>query len=199
MISFRLTQVALWLGISIWLGGLLVLGPVVAWQLFTTLAHVHAHAAVIKPQLNQPRELAGMVFGNILRIFYRIEWVCVGLVTAAVFVQTFFHLHWWNIWVWLRVLVLAALLAITLHDILGIAPQVFREHKLWIASLPASPAAAAVHRAAFAAYHADAEHDGVAEIMLLSGLLFISAWGINYPTRKKYLRLIPGTQPAAGT
>ena len=197
MISFRLSQVALWLGISLWLGGLLVLGPVVAWQLFTTLAQAHAHSTSIQPQLNQPRELAGIVFGNILRVFYRIELGCAGLAAAAVLVQTLLHLHWWNIWVWLRVMVLAVLLAITLHDVLDIAPQVFREHKLWIASLPANPAAAATHRAAFAAYHADAEHDGEAEIVLLFGLLVISAWAINYPTRKKYLRLIAGPPPVA--
>lgn len=182
-----------WLGVCTWFGGLVVLGPVVAWQLFTTIAHAHIQVAGMNPQLNQSRELAGLVFGNILRIFYWIELTCLGLIAGAAIAQMVLHLHLWNIGVWLRLLVIVLLAAITLHDVFHVAPQVFTQHSQWIADLTKQPAAAQAHEKLFNQYHLAAEHDGVIEIMLLLTLLIVSAWCINYPTRRAYMKAISGT------
>lgn len=191
--SFRLTQVLFWLGVSTWFGGLVVLGPVVAWQLFTTIGQAHVQVAGMNPQLDQSRELAGLVFGNILQIFYWIELVCLGLITGAAVGQMLLHLHLWNAGVWLRLLVIVLLAAVTLHDVFFVAPQVFSQHSQWVADLTNQPAAASVHEKLFKQYHASAEHDGAIETVLLLALLVISAWAIHYPTRKAYLRAIAGT------
>ncbi len=182
-----------WLGVSTWFGGLVVLGPVVAAELFTTIAHAHVQVAGMNPQLDQSRELAGLVFGNILRIFYWIELVCLGLITGTAIAQMLLHLHLWNIGVWLRLLVIVLLAAVTLHDLFFVAPRVFAQHSQWLASLANQPAAAKVHEKLFNQYHLAAEHDGVVEIVLLLSLLVVSAWCIHYPTRKAYIRAITGT------
>ena len=195
--SFRLTQVCFWLGISAWFGGLLVLGPVVAWQLFATIAHAHVQVAGMNTHLDQSRELAGLVFGNILHIFYWIELVCLGLILGAVVGQMLLHLHLWNAGVWLRLLVIVLLAAVTLHDVFFIAPQVFAQQSQWLASLTTRPAAAKVHEKLFSQYHLAAEHDGVIETVLLLALLIISAWCVNYPTRKAHIRQITGAAAEA--
>ena len=165
-----------------------MLGPIVAWQLFTTISHAGVHVAGMNPQLDQSRELAGKVFGNILTVFARVELVCMVLMAIAVTLQMLLYLHLWNMWVWLRALVLALLIILALHDIFFITPQVHLQHRLWVGDLSTQPAQAKIHQRRFAEFHAAAEHDGAIEAFFLLTLLLVSAWGINYPSRKALVR-----------
>jgi hypothetical protein len=188
--GFRITQVLFSLGLCIYFGGLLILGALVAPVLFHTISAAGVHAAVINSKLNESKELAGLIFGNILQLFSIVQLVCLFLMLFSVLFQMAFHLSAVNIWVWLRlggVLILAVLLG---SQMLRLDPMVRREHKLWVENVDTHPAQAALHKARFQRYHAAAEHNGVFQMVLLLTLVFVQGWGINYPTRREFIRTL---------
>ena len=190
MAGFRFTQVLFSLGLCIYFGGLLVLGAVVAPEIFHTISAAGVHASVINPKLNQSKELAGLIFGNILQVFSIFQLVCLFLMLFCSLFQMAFHLSALNIWVWLRltgVLILAMLLG---SQMLRLDPAVRREHKLYLQYIDSNPADAALHKAQFQRYHAAAERNGMIQMAVLLALVFIQGWGINYPTRHEFIRTL---------
>ena len=190
MAGFRFTQVLFSLGLCIYFGGLLILGALVAPEIFHTISAAGVHAAVINPKLNQSKELAGLIFGNILQIFSIFQLVCLFLMLFSALFQMAFHLNAVNIWVWMRlggVLILAVLLG---SQMLRLDRAVRQEHKLWVQNVDTNPAQAALHKAQFQRYHAAAEHNGMIQMALLLALVFVQGWGINYPTRREFIRTL---------
>ncbi len=191
MSAFRMTQVIFWLGLSIYLGGLVALGGIVAWQLFSILGHTSVQVAGMSAHLNQSRQLAGLIFGRILEAFNVVEIVCLALMFVAICTQMALHLNLLNIWVWLRLVVAVLLLLLSLYDIFIVSPAVHRQHHQWIANVDAHPAIAQAHRQVFWKLHRESEALGTSEIGLLLIMLVVSAWGISQPTRRKFLTLAP--------
>ncbi len=190
MAGFRFTQVLFALGLSIYFGGLLILGALVAPEIFHTITAAGVHAAVINPKLNQSKELAGLIFGNILQIFSIFQLLCLFLLLFCSLFQMAFHLNVLNIWVWLRlsgVLILAMLLG---SQMLHLDPAVWHEHKLYLQFVDSNPAKAALHKAQFQQYHTAAERNGMIQIAVLLALVCIQNWGINYPTRREFIRTL---------
>ncbi len=188
MAGFRFTQVLFALGLSIYFGGLLILGALVAPEIFHTITAAGVHAAVINPKLNQSKELAGLIFGNILQIFSIFQLLCLFLLLFCSLFQMAFHLNVLNIWVWLRlagVLILAVLLG---SQMLQLDPAVRQEHTLYLQFVNSNPAKAAQHKARFQRYHAAAERNGMIQMAVLLALVFIQNWGISYPTRREFVR-----------
>ena len=136
MSAFRMTQVIFWLGLSIYLGGLVALGGIVAWQLFSILGHTSVQVAGMSAHLNQSRQLAGLIFGRILEAFNVVEIVCLALMFVAICTQMALHLNLLNIWVWLRLVVAVLLLLLSLYDIFIVSPAVHRQQTTLRSSLP---------------------------------------------------------------
>ncbi len=190
MAGFRITQVLFWFGLSIYFGGLLILGLLAAPEIFNTISAAGVHAATINPHLNQSKELAGAIFGNILALFAIFQIVCLFLMLFSVLFQMAFHLNAIDIWVWLRlgaVLILAMLLG---GQLLQIDPAVRREHKIWVQDVNTGSAQAALHQAAFERDHAAAERNGGFQMAVLLALVFIQGWGIYYPKRREFIRTL---------
>ena len=188
--GFRFTQVLFWLGLSIYCGGLLILGLLVAPEIFNTLSIAGVHTTTMNPHLNQSKELAGAIFGNILQYFSIFQLLCLFLMLFATLFQMAFHLNAMNIWVWLRlggVLILALLLG---GQMLQIDPAVRREHKLWVKYVDTNVAQAALFKAEFQRDHAAAERNGMIQMLVLLALVFVQGWGINYPTRREFIRTL---------
>lgn len=188
--GFRFTQVLFSLGLCIYFGGLLILGAVVAPEIFHTISAAGVHASAINPKLNQSKELAGLIFGNILQIFSVFQLVCLFLMLFCSLFQMAFHLNALNIWVWLRlggVVILAMLLG---SQMLYLDPAVRHQHALYVQRVDSNPANAALHKAHFQRYHAAAERNGMIQIAVLLALVFIQGWGINYPTRREFIRTL---------
>ncbi len=190
MTGFRITQILFWFGLSIYFGGLLILGTLVAPEIFNTIATAGVHASTLNPHLNEAKELAGEIFGNILYYFSIFQLLCLFLMLFSVLFQMAFHLNAMSIWVWLRlggVLLLAVLLG---AQMLKIDPAVRREHKLWLQYVNTDAAQAEVHRTEFMRDHAAAECNGIIQMILLLAIVCIQGWGINYPTRREFIRAI---------
>ncbi len=190
MAGFRLTQVLFWLGLSIYFGGLLILGVLVAPEIFNTISAAGIHAATINPHLNQSKELAGAIFGGILQYFSIFQLVCLFLMLFSLLFQMAFHLNAMNLWVWLRlggVVVLAVLLG---GQMLQIDPSVRREHQLWLQYVDTDAGRAARYKAAFQRDHSAAERNGMFQMGVLLALVFVQGWGINYPTRREFIRVL---------
>jgi hypothetical protein len=188
--GFRITQVLFSLGLSIYFGGLLILGLLVAPEIFNTLSAAGVHATTINPQLDQSKELAGAIFGNILAVFAIVQIGCLFLMLFSVLFQMAFHLNVIDIWVWLRlgaVLILAMLLG---GQMLRIDPAVRREHQLWVRDVNAGSAQAATHEAAFKRDHAAAERNGGFQMAVLLMLVLIQGWGIYYPSGREFVRTL---------
>lgn len=190
MAGFRFTQVLFSLGLSIYFGGLLILGALVAPEMFHTISTAGVHAAVINPKLNESKELAGLIFGNILQIFAIFQLVCLLLMLFAALMQMAFHLNAVNIWVWLRLGGLVLLAMMLGSQMLQLDPAVRREHTLWLQNVDANPARAALYKARFQHDHTAAEHNGMIQIGLLLALVFVQGWGINFPTRREFIRML---------
>ena len=199
MPSFRITQVIFWLGLAIYLGGLVTLGGIVAWPLFSVLGHTSVHVAGMSTHLNQSRQLAGLIFGRILEAFNVVEIVCLALMFLAIFTQMALHLNLLNIWVWLRLTLAVLLLLLSVYDIFIVSPAIHRQHHQWIANVDTHPAIALAHRRIFWKLHRQSEALGTSEIGLLLILLVVSAWGISQPTRRKFLTLTPASHPPSPT
>lgn len=190
MAGFRFTQVLFWLGLCIYFGGLLILGLLVAPEIFNTISTAGVHATTINPHLNQSKELAGEIFGNILQYFSIFQLLCLFLMLFATLFQMAFHLGAMNIWVWLRlggVLILAMLLG---GQMLQIDPAARRDHKLWVKYVDTNVARAVLYKAEFQRGHAAAERNGMIQMLVLLALVFIQGWGINYPTRREFIRAL---------
>ncbi|MGC8560121.1 MAG: hypothetical protein ACP5O1_05515 [Phycisphaerae bacterium] len=173
--GFRISQIFFWLSLSIYFGGLAILGPLAAYEIFTIIPKSHATVPGMSPTLDQPKQLAGDVFGHILKAFNPVELTCAGILLAAVLFQTVFYLRWKNFWNLFRVILVCLIAAVTLFDRFYTFPRVWRDHKQWVENADRHPAQAAAHRKQFEILHAESEHLGEAELFLLLALLLVSA------------------------
>lgn len=89
------------LGLSIWIGGSIVLGALVAPALFRAL----------------PRAEAGAIFGPTLRRFARVRVVALAVTIAAAAVKAFLWESGPNLWIGIRWAALAFLAAAVLYEI----------------------------------------------------------------------------------
>ncbi len=196
--GFRISQIFFWLSLSIYFGGLAILGPLAAYEIFTIIPESHATVPGMSPALDQPKQLAGDVFGHILKAFNPVELTCAGILLAAVLFQTVFYLRWRNFWNLIRVILVCLIAAVTLFDRFYTFPRVWQEHKQWVENVDRHPAQAAAHRRRFEILHAQSEHLGEAELFLLLALLLISAAATQGPQRQVDAAPTDGRAKAAG-
>ncbi len=183
--GFRISQCFFWLALAVYFGGLAALGPLAAYEIFTVIPANHARVPGMSTQLDQPRQLAGDVFGHILKAFNPVELSCVAVLVLTVGVQMVFYLRWRNPWNIARVILVCAVVGVTLFDRFYTFPRVWNQHRLWVENVDQHPQLAATHRKTFEALHAQSEHLGEIELFLLLALLLVSAAGVQQPERDK--------------
>jgi hypothetical protein len=188
--GFRISQCFFWLALAVYFGGLAALGPLAAYEIFTVIPAAHAQVPGMSVHLNQPKQLAGDVFGHILRAFNPVELSCAAVLLITVGLQMVFYLKWSNIWSLLRVVLVCAVVGVTLFDRFYTFPRVWREHAQWVKNVDAHPHRAALHRRTFEALHAQSEHLGEAELLLLLALLLVSAVGVQQPQRQSAVKSV---------
>ena len=199
MAGFKLTQVIFWLGLSIYFGGLFLLGPIVASQIFSTIRGAGAQITGTSPHTDPATELAGSVFGNILHLFNLVELICLPLILIPIVIQMSLYMYIWDVWLWLRLALAVVLAIIAVQDIFLLSPKIRTVHDQWIKNTDSNPDLATQNQALFKTLHSQAERNGKIKAVLLLLLVIVSAWGVNYPTRWEYVQQIvtqtPGPAP----
>jgi hypothetical protein len=190
MAGFKLTQVIFWLGLSIYCGGIFLIGPIVASQVFSTIRGAGAPATPIGSHPDPATELAGNVFGNILHLFNMVELICLPLILIPIVIQMALYMYVWDIWLWLRLALVMILVIVAVQDIFLLSPKIRSVHDQWIKNIDANPDLAAQNQSLFKTLHARAELNGKIKAVLLLLILIVSAWGITYPTRQEYVQQI---------
>ncbi len=193
MFGYRITQIIFWLALSVYFGGLTILGSVVAAQLFGTAQHLNISAPGISPHLNAPREIAGTMFGNILQIFSYVELLCLPLMLIALLLQLAVFVGPLNFWLWLRILLTVGLLFVAFEDVFRTGPEVRRAHEAWVKAADSQPALIAEKQKAFDALHAKSETNGKIKILVMALLVVVSASDLG-PT-KTAAKAPPTTAP----
>ncbi len=197
--GFRISQCFFWLALAVYFGGLAALGPLAAYEIFTIIPETHAQVPGMSSHLNQPKQLAGDVFGHILKAFNPVELSCAVVLLLAVGVQMALYLKWRNMWNVLRVLLVCTVVVVTFFDRFYTFPRVWREHRLWVKNVDQHPQRAAAHRKKFEYLHAQSEHLGELELLLLLALLLVSAAGVQQPQRSGKKMLAPAPADSAAS
>jgi hypothetical protein len=145
---YMLVNTAYYLALALWIGGAVVLGALVAPELFRQL----------------PRPQAGGIFGPVLRRFARLR---LAAICVAIGAATWKHLAWEshaaNVWIALRWTCLALLALGVLYEIFALEPAMGRRR----AAMAPDSGADDAHRVAFMGLHRRSE-------MLMKVSLFVA-------------------------
>ena len=175
----RITTVAWWLGVSVYFGGLLTLGMVVAPVLFdTTTKAGMSMPGIVSPPLNMGGEVGGEIFGNVVNRFTIVEVVALALMAIGLVGYILSHRPVRRS-AWVLLILWIALLGFMAYDSLLVTPKVFtlrdqvrHEAADHVADKPDTPWPA---RTDFHAFHDQAEALGRWQVYLLFGMILVSA------------------------
>jgi Domain of unknown function (DUF4149) len=147
------------LALTLWVGGLLVLGAIAAPSIFDVVAVRH---------IPDDRLLAGAIFGEILRRFHLLSYVCGSVLLATLVVRGVLGPR--PIWFAARVGTAFLMLAATAYSGLVVSNQIVRL-QAEIGTAPSSLPPTDSRRLAFGRLHATST--GLEMIPLLGGLLLL--------------------------
>lgn len=80
----RLFDVLFWLGVSVYFGGMVAVGAIVAPAVFDAARDAHLSMPGISPPLEADRQAGGEIFGVILNRFAYVEAVCLVLILIGI-------------------------------------------------------------------------------------------------------------------
>ena len=168
----RAANIAWWLGLSLYLGGMLALGAIAAPAIFHTVRETGASLPGLMPWMNARDQLGGEIFGDVLQRFAWVQWVCLSLLlagTAAAFTKAQPRLL-----VWIKGGLLLILILLAMYDSLSLNPLIWRVRKEWRAANTQQLADPLAKE--FNDLHKTAERVAQAKAYALLGLLLSSAW-----------------------
>lgn len=183
MTGFRIVNVVFWLALAVYLGGLVSLGAVAAPAIFGTVKAEHIVGA--RAGLEEPGQVGGEIFGNVLRRFAPVEWACLGTLAGAAVMQMWLWPGKEKGWMQWRKGLLAALVAVAVYDRTVTEPAVVAARTAWQEAMAHRPTAVAEHRERFTALHTTAERLAEAKVGLLAGIAVAAAWGMYDGKEKK--------------
>lgn len=174
-IGIVMVRAIFWLSLSLYLGGLIVLGAIAAPALFRTLQDVHATApqftamTVENETGGAARQLGGEIFGNILRRFAHVEAACVALLGVTTGLMGYASIPRG----WLRVgAALAVLLGICYFYDLTVTNAIWQTRDQWrVAAMQGQTQVAVERHAEFTKLHHRSEQLANLKVFLLLGLL----------------------------
>src|SRR3954467_13137941 len=118
----RAANVAWWLGLSAYFGGMLALGAIAAPAIFRTVRQTGATLPGTPAWLNPRDQLGGEIFGNVLLTFAWVEWIALALMFVGL-------VGWPPVKRWLRIvtiLILLLLVWLKLDEQFSFYPMVWR-------------------------------------------------------------------------
>lgn len=148
----RAGRILFLLSMSLWVGGIAVLGAIVAPALFKSMAPA----------------AAGEMFGTILRRFAVLELTCGGLALLGASLVFASHRDE-GLFSWLRIVLVTVMILVGLGATFGVNPKVRR-----LREIPGEEA-----RREFDRYHRTSERLMQLNFLLGLGLLGLSAWNKN--------------------
>jgi hypothetical protein len=173
----KVRDVLFWLAVSIYFGGILTLGIVVAPAVFATAKAQHIVLPGVMPPLDPATQAGGEIFGAILQRFSYVEGACVvvilGVIAARLATKTSRRAGAWAL----------AMLAVTLaciasYDVLILTPEVVRVRQAVretaAAHVQDGPGAAWSERSKFDALHKRSETMGHIKALLLLGMVGVA-------------------------
>jgi hypothetical protein len=185
-----------WLGLSLYLGGMVALGIIVAPTLFAGLRELHAPLPGWPNAADGPDQLGGELFGRFLLRFQWVEMLCIALMALAVVVSGW-KLIRSNALGWAQRGLLVAVGLLFVYDASFLTPAVFAARTQWrqtvyqhagdpgntiVTGLDPSILA---HVVRFDQLHQRAKLVGQLKVWTLAALVIVSACGMAAVPDKK--------------
>jgi hypothetical protein len=203
----KLADVAFWIGISLYFGGLIALGAIAAPAVFKTARDLPlSMPGIADPPLNTANQVGGEVFGEILARFAYVEALALALTLIGIAIWILGHRHVRRS-TWIVLILWTLIAAIATIDAAWLRPKVWslRTTIRQQASAHVAPAATAPgawpEYQQFDSLHKWDETLGRAKIYLLLGMILVIAWrGLaekrnpNAPDGPEVLRRTMGKQ-----
>ena len=164
----RVANVAWWLGLSVYFGGMLTVGVIVAPSVFHTVRQTGATLPGMPERLDAHSQLGGEIFGDVLDRSGVLEWVAIGFMLVGLAARL--NLRGWFGRLTLGLVVLIG--AIKLNEQLVVFPAVWRTR----AALRAATMPLGQFAKDFAVYHSMATLLGQTKLVILLVLVLMSAW-----------------------
>lgn len=176
----RLLDVIFWIGTSLYFGGMVAIGAIVAPAVFDTARRANmSMPGVVSPPLEVDRQVGGEIFGVILDRFAYVEVACLVLMLVA--------LAGWIIGqrvvrptTWVILALWAVVGVLTAYDAGSLRPKVFtlRQDVRDQAAAHAGDAAGAPWpaRTEFNALHARSETVAHLKVYAMLGMIVLAAW-----------------------
>jgi hypothetical protein len=176
----KLADVVFWIGVSVYFGGLLVLGAVAAPAIFHAAESAHVSMpGIAEPPLVMHRQVGGEIFGAVLNRFAYVEATALALMLAGIAAWVLGHKHvrrstWVVLICWVLLATLAAADGGVIRPRVWALRTTIREQA---ATRPAADAKTAwPERDEFDRLHALDETFGRAKAYLLLAMLAVTAW-----------------------
>ncbi len=171
-------NIAWWLGVSLYFGGLVTLGAIVAPAVFTTSADAHlSMVGILSPPLDMGRQVGGEIFGAALNRFAWVELLCLGLMLIGLMGMILLHKparrsSWTLFILWMLLTGCAAYdTGILRPKVWEVRTQVRESASAHVASSQPWP-----EQAEFERLHAESETLGRAKVYLLMGMIVVAGW-----------------------
>jgi hypothetical protein len=171
-------HIAWWLGTSLYFGGLVTLGAIVAPVVFTTSADAHlSMAGIASPPLDMGRQVGGEIFGAALNRFAWVELLSLGLMLIGLMGMILLHKparrsSWTLFILWILLTGCAA------YDTGMLRPKVWEVRTQVRQSAVAHAAATEpwAEQTEFDRLHEEAELLGRVKVYLLLGMIVVAGW-----------------------
>ena len=172
---FQAVQIAYWLALSTWFGGVLFLAAA-APVIFRTVRESDPTLPGAALEGEDAALLAGGIVDDLLEVLVRAELACVAVVGLAIFAQWFIadRANGALVPMVLRTGLFVAAAGVVLYDWRVVRPRT-RRHRAAFLKLTDDPDAANVEREQFDRYHAEGVNLLLALLFLLLGMILFSA------------------------
>jgi len=176
----RATNVAFWIGVSIYFGGILALGAVAAPAIKNAVQNAGiSMPGVPVPPLEMRPEVTGQIFGEILARFTTVEVIALALMLVGIAGFLFAHTPVRRS-AWILLIMWFGLAAFLAYDTGILRNKVWAQRKaMWqtaAAHLPDGSPNTWPERAEFNRLHLRSESLGRAKAYLLLGMIVVAAW-----------------------
>ena len=175
-----------WLGLALYLGGIVAIGLTVAPTLFQGVTEVGATLPHWPIPADSPRQLGGELFGRILLQFQWIEITAISLMSLGVILSGWKLIPTPSL-AWAQRALLAVVGLIFIYDACLLTPEIFDTRDQWRQSVyrRANQATIDANRARFDSLHQRDEFVGHLKVWTLAVLAVVSSVGMTAPPDKE--------------
>ena len=182
----KAADVTIWLGTSVYFGGLVTLGVVAAPAVFASSANAHlSMPGIAAPPLNMSNQVGGEIFGEVLNRFAWVQLIGLALILVGLAVWFLGH-KMVRRSTWVLVILWILLAALTAYDIGVLRPRVFvvrdavreKAKRPPPPTMPAGPLTSAdwPEQVEFNGLHDRSEAIAHWEAYVLLGMILVAAW-----------------------